>query len=569
MKLLLIIILVYSRVTFVRCQDLDFAFHEDTTPSGESHNGKDRFEYRVGQQRDLPPQKSKSKSNSDDIDDSEDDYEGGDSRSAVKSEIGGQFSNKQTFACPNVKPQLHTGDDLSNLSPEDIRVVGAMGDSLASGRGLWEGTEVEFRGAAFPIGGDANIDGLVTIPNILSQFHEDIEGVSHGMGTVGRLPDYQYNVAEPNTETEDLPKQAVELVRRLKLHAHYLETKWTLIIIVTGTEEFCGHCDEPNHSSIRRALGVLRKGIPKALVVLLGPVHVASSYEQNINLLKDRCSCLDDISSKRYRNIVKKWKETFISVEEEFNHLNYTTFGVLAIPQLTIHSREPTSLLVPGKPVLNRKGHTYAAKWLWNRLIAGPNYNASEAQFSTDAYYCPSIGCPYFRTVQNFDHCSIMTEDDYQKIVHPTLPPNVTTPVPHHQRIANHMGFVIGLVVVLALISVSIFGTIFYCHGLNATRGRFEIVDEEKQSNPTEEHTPENPPPLVIHSVQRSRSQSVATAGFLGRSSISINGLQGMQRTNSISSSQNPFNQSRIFSQSIGIVRDYNTNQSRYNGSIE
>mgnify|MGYP001563629938 CR=1 FL=1 len=114
-----------------------------------------------------------------------------------------------------------------------------------------------------------------------------------------------------------------------------------------------------------------------------------------------------------------------------------------------------------------------------------------------------------------------------------------------------------------------IFGTIFYCHGLNATRGRFEVVDEEKQSNPTEEHTPENPPPLVIHSAQRSRSQSVATAGFLGRSSISINGLQGMQRTNSISSSQNPFNQSRIFSQSIGIVRDYNTNQSRYNGSIE
>lgn len=45
-----------------------------------------------------------------------------------------------------MKPQLHTvflkalsqtndsiyqGDDLSNLSPEDIRVVGAMGDSLA------------------------------------------------------------------------------------------------------------------------------------------------------------------------------------------------------------------------------------------------------------------------------------------------------------------------------------------------------------------------------------------------------------------------------------------------------
>ena len=50
--------------------------------------------------------------------------------------------------------------------------------------------------------------------DILSQFHEGIEGVSHGMGTVDQLPDYQYNVAEPNTETEDLPKQVRKSVYR-------------------------------------------------------------------------------------------------------------------------------------------------------------------------------------------------------------------------------------------------------------------------------------------------------------------------------------------------------------------
>lgn len=44
------------------------------------------------------------------------------------------------------------------------------------------------------------------------------------MGTVDQLPDYQYNVAEPNTETEDLPKQVRKSVYR----------KMRIIMIVRG-----------------------------------------------------------------------------------------------------------------------------------------------------------------------------------------------------------------------------------------------------------------------------------------------------------------------------------------------
>ncbi|VDN22558.1 unnamed protein product [Cylicostephanus goldi] len=140
------------------------------------------------------------------------------------------------------------------------------------------------------------------------------------MGKRSRLPDYQLNVAESNTETEDLPEQAVkfqatELVRRLHsiMTPYELGKKWMLLVIATGTEE------------------------------------------------------------------------------NEFNSLKYATFGVLAIARLPIHSREPESLLVPGKPLLNRKGHTYAAKWLWNRLLAGPTYNFSNVVFSEDSYFCPSV----------------------------------------------------------------------------------------------------------------------------------------------------------------------------------
>ncbi|KAK5979273.1 Phospholipase B1 membrane-associated, partial [Trichostrongylus colubriformis] len=351
-----------------------------------------------------------------------------------------------------------------------------------AGRGLWEGTDVEFRGAAFPIGGDATIDGLVTIPNILLEFNEQLAGVSHGMGKRSRLPDYQLNVAESNTETDDLPEQATELVRRLHsfMSLSELREKWTLLTIATGTEEFCNRCDTPNHASIRRALGIIRKGIPKAFVVLLGPVHVASSYKLHINLLSPRCRCLESISMKKYRMLVGRWREIFVKVQNEFNSLKHATFGVLAIPRLPIHSREPESLLVPGKTLLNRKGHAYAAKWMWNRLMAGPSYNFSNSIFSQDSYYCPSVGCPYFRTVQNMERCSVISQSDYQRL-HATTRASVngTVRVPHRVKVRNNLVEIIALVVLLSLISVSILGAFFYYRSKKATMGRFQTVPEE------------------------------------------------------------------------------------------
>jgi hypothetical protein len=82
-----------------------------------------------------------------------------------------------------------TGTSTGDLSPEDIGIIAAMGDSLATGAGLWPRTDIEFRGAAFPIGGDATIDGLVTVPNILREFmsNSNLYGVSHGMGSREQL----------------------------------------------------------------------------------------------------------------------------------------------------------------------------------------------------------------------------------------------------------------------------------------------------------------------------------------------------------------------------------------------
>lgn len=73
------------------------------------------------------------------------------------------------------------------------------------------------------------------------------------------------------------------------------------------------------------------------------------------------------------------------------NKFQRPTFSLLVLPMLTITSRSPLSLYIGDQPLLGPKGHAYATKWLWNRLITGPAYNLSLAVLSQDAYYCPSM----------------------------------------------------------------------------------------------------------------------------------------------------------------------------------
>ncbi|EGT38024.1 hypothetical protein CAEBREN_02518 [Caenorhabditis brenneri] len=327
--------------------------------------------------------------------------------------INSAFNDRKTFSCPRTKLELLTGTSVGDISPEDITIIAAMGDALATGIGLWPNADIEFRGASFPIGGDSTIDGLITIPNILREFSPKIVGVSHGMGA--DLPDHQLNVAQTGATTKDLYKQAVELTRRVKkLTEVDYKNEWIMIIITIGTEELCTHCDGPSYDHIKKAIVHLQIEIPKALVVLLGPVHVSSFHEQKSNLLKNRCQCSRDQTEGFMYDISRKWTRVWKDIQKyvETGVTARSTFGMISYPMVTITSRYPNGLFIKDKPLLNRRGHNYATKWLWNRLIGGDLYNLSSATLSQDNYFCPSVGCPYFRTYANHRGCPIRTYEE-------------------------------------------------------------------------------------------------------------------------------------------------------------
>uniref|UniRef100_A0A915LVZ1 Lipase_GDSL domain-containing protein n=1 Tax=Meloidogyne javanica TaxID=6303 RepID=A0A915LVZ1_MELJA len=371
----------------------------------------------------------------------------------IVSIINSVFNNRKTFSCPKIKADLVTGTSTSNLSPEDIGIISAMGDSLATGIGLWPRADIEFRGAAFPIGGDATIDGLVTVPNILREFvpSNHLLGVSHGMGLRDQLPENQLNVAMAEAGSKFMPAQATELI--------------------------CNNCTGPDTGALIKAMDILNRGIHKAFIVLVGPIHISSSFQQQENLMKTRCPCSRQQPDGFMQTLSTKWANSFATVQSHVQNVKRKTFSALTLPFLTLHSRYPYSLFIPNKPLLNRRGHNYAAKWLWNRLISGPNYNFSKAVLSQDAYFCPSLGCPYFRTPDNFNNCEILTHSSAELL-------RVSKEKELEQDLGvskfgskNSEVYLTTLAIMgIAFLSVITFGTIFYKRSKKGTRGRFDVV---------------------------------------------------------------------------------------------
>ena len=71
---------------------------------------------------------------------------------------------------------------VHKLTPGDIDIVAALGDSLTAGNGILATDPlqilVEGRGMSFAIGGQANWRKFLTIPNILKEFNPKVYGFS-------------------------------------------------------------------------------------------------------------------------------------------------------------------------------------------------------------------------------------------------------------------------------------------------------------------------------------------------------------------------------------------------------
>lgn len=115
-----------------------------------------------------------------------------------------QFSNDTKFFCdvngPGARSKVPP-KSVHMLRPGDIDVIGAMGDSLTAGNGVFAldvlQVLLEGRGASWSIGGQRTWRNFLTLPNMLKEFNPNLYGYSIADQGTAAERSSRFNVAEP------------------------------------------------------------------------------------------------------------------------------------------------------------------------------------------------------------------------------------------------------------------------------------------------------------------------------------------------------------------------------------
>ncbi|XP_014674027.1 PREDICTED: phospholipase B1, membrane-associated-like [Priapulus caudatus] len=215
-------------------------------------------------------------------------------------ELGSEF-NCSTKKPPGVhKPPK----SVHELTPFDVQVVAALGDSLTAANGA-KGIKpldclTQYRGVSWSIGGDKNLTQVVTLPNILRNYNKDLRGFSLYEAEADDISLAHLNVAVPGSIAQDMPSQARELIQRLKsgIHGADWENDWKVITLFVGGNNLCKACLLPRAdtnsltnfiSNVTESLDTLHREIPRAFVNLVPAPDVSEQRFLNKGVV---CSVL-------------------------------------------------------------------------------------------------------------------------------------------------------------------------------------------------------------------------------------------------------------------------------------
>lgn len=206
---------------------------------------------------------------------------------------------KEIHLCPVLEPRRTGPKDISDLRPDDIGLVMALGDSVTAGFGARVFSPLdarilqEYRGLSFCMGGDHRAP---TIANFLKHYRPDIIGPSRGahlielcLGGVFCAPDelayhpHQdvFNAALSGAVSGTLGLESKYLLGQvIRHHAANITGDWKLLTIFIGSNELChsscvgkedGQAGTPGDFEQRLVLTIakLRSRLPKLLINLL------------------------------------------------------------------------------------------------------------------------------------------------------------------------------------------------------------------------------------------------------------------------------------------------------------
>ncbi|WAR18503.1 PLB1-like protein [Mya arenaria] len=326
-----------------------------------------------------------------------------------------QLKSGEEFHCkPYPAPAAKT-TSVHSLRPMDIKVVGALGDSITAGTGITASTVIgllrEDRGLSWSVGGEKSVNEEETIPNILKVYNKELKGFSTGWGPVWTESSH-LNVANPGDTSEDMPGQAELIVKRMKEDKTIdYDNDWKLITLFSkySAENYVGH--------IQQALDYLHANVPRAFVNVVQILDVAIIKRLNANIVCDAlhlflCKCAAfPANSEAEADLVaetQRYRDQTAALVQSGRYDTRDDFTAVVQPFFTETrppmkegSEEPDlSYFAPDCFHLSLKGHRAAADALWNNMIE-PMAQKRKYWSPGEKIECPSAEHPYFYTYKN------------------------------------------------------------------------------------------------------------------------------------------------------------------------
>jgi phospholipase B1, membrane-associated len=192
-----------------------------------------------------------------------------------------------SFDC-RILPSPSVPTSVHRLRPSDIKVIGAMGDSLTAAMGAKAKTVIglltEYRGVSWSMGGDRTFNEQATLPNILRMFSPYLIGFNTGQNLVtSGKQGIGLNAAVSGQEANHALDQARILIQRMKENTKIdFKNDWKLITVFVGSNDLCDFCkDKTLHSPtsfikfITAALDLLYEQVPRAFVNLVSVINIS------------------------------------------------------------------------------------------------------------------------------------------------------------------------------------------------------------------------------------------------------------------------------------------------------
>ncbi|KAI8092277.1 uncharacterized protein B0P05DRAFT_462375 [Gilbertella persicaria] len=276
--------------------------------------------------------------------------------------------------CPSLKSRSTPATSVSDLRPDDIKVVAALGDSIMAGfaaKGIQDDNILnikslnEYRGVSYGAGGDA---GAVTIPNFIKRYNSNLKGASKSSHLVeicyGLLcPPFQYkpskdvlNAAQSASMAPNLDHQLDYLIAAMKLLPGIDYNKdWKLINMQIGSNDQCASCIDAliptltptlYGKHVTDAIERIRKNIPRVIVNLIGTFNVTQVYTvtagqdyckpfQHSDLIINTLECpcaIDPKNRPKIDEVAAGYTKQLNTIAKKYQSLQTDSFGVMYTP---------------------------------------------------------------------------------------------------------------------------------------------------------------------------------------------------------------------------------------------